>query len=146
MTFVCLIYLVSQFTSYLFLSLFNAAGDHFEKPGTITGSPSSKYEHRYCCITFELTRFVGGEKPIVSVTYQYERISTEKKRKKEKKRKNGLPYLKCVLGGVWSSKSDQWRFKLWRRGHWRWKLIKEPNLKHLKNANVHFNWCDYLLI
>ena len=35
MTFVCLIYLVSQFTSYLFLSLFNAAGDHFKKPGII---------------------------------------------------------------------------------------------------------------
>ena len=92
MTFVCLIYLVSHFTSYLFLSLFNAAGDYFEKPGIITGSPSSKYEHRHCCITFELNRFVGGEKPIVSVTYQYERFSTEKKRK------NGLPYLKCVLG------------------------------------------------
>ena len=96
MTFVCLMYLVSHFTSYLFLSLFNAAGNHFEKPGIITGRPSSKYEHRHCCITFELNSFVGGEKPIVSVTYQYERISTEKK--KEKKRKNGLPYLKCVSG------------------------------------------------
>ena len=82
MTFVCLIYLVSQFTSYLFLSLFNAAGDHFEKTGIITGSPSSKYEHRHCCITFELNSFVAGEKPIVSVTYQHERISTE---------------IKCVL-------------------------------------------------
>ena len=81
MTFLCLIYLVSQFTSYLFLSLFNAAGDYFEKRGIITGSPSSKYEHRHCCITFELNRFVGGEKPIVSVTYQYERFSTEKKGK-----------------------------------------------------------------
>ena len=91
MTFVCLICLVSHFTSYLFLSLFNAAGDYsLEKPGIITGSPSSKYEHRHCCVTFELNRFVGGEKPIVSVTYQYERFSTEKKRK------NGLPYLKCV--------------------------------------------------
>ena len=87
MTFVCLMYLVSQFTSYLFLSLFNAAGDHFEKPGIITGRPSSKYEHRHCCITFELNSFVGGEKPIVSVTYQYEKISTEKKRKKERKEK-----------------------------------------------------------
>ena len=97
MTFVCLICLVSHFTSYLFLSLFNAAGDYFEKPGIITGSPSSKYEHRYCCITFELTRFVGGEKPIVSVTYQYERISTEKKTKKRKEKKKRLALLKmCV--------------------------------------------------
>ena len=31
MAFVCLIYLVSQFTSYLFLSPFNAAGDHLKK-------------------------------------------------------------------------------------------------------------------
>ena len=84
MTFVCLIYPVSHFTSYLFLSLFNAAGDHFEKPGIITGSPSSKYEHRHCCITFELNRFVGViEKPILPVTYQYERISTDKKKKEK---------------------------------------------------------------
>lgn len=90
MTFVCLIYLVFHFTSYPFLSLFNAVGDHFEKPSIITGGPSSKYEHRHCGIPFELNRSVGGEKPIVSVTYRYERISTEKK--------HGLPYLKCVLG------------------------------------------------
>ena len=62
MAFVCLIYLVSQFTSYLFLSPLNAAGDHFEKTGIITGSPSSKYEHRHCCITFELNSNVGREK------------------------------------------------------------------------------------
>ena len=53
MTFVFLIYLVSHFTSYLFLSVFNA-GDYFEKPGIIAGSPSSKYEHLHCCATFEL--------------------------------------------------------------------------------------------
>ena len=35
--------------------------------------------------------------------------------------------------GVWSSKADQWQFKLWRRGYWHWKLIKEPNLKHFKS-------------
>ena len=82
MTFVCLIYLVSHFTSYLFLSLFNAAGDHFEKPGIITGSPSSKYEHRHCCITFE---FMKG-------------FQLKKKKRKKRKEKNRLPYLKCVLG------------------------------------------------
>ena len=27
--------------------------------------------------------------------------------------------------GVWSSTTDQWRFKLWRRRHWHWKLINE---------------------
>ena len=27
--------------------------------------------------------------------------------------------------GVWSSKTDQWRFKFWRWGYWHCKLIKE---------------------
>ena len=35
--------------------------------------------------------------------------------------------------GVWSSKTDQWGFKLWRLGYWHRKLIKEPNLEHLES-------------
>ena len=36
--------------------------------------------------------------------------------------------------GIWSSKTDQWRFKLW-------KSIKEPNLEHLKNScSVYLMW------
>ena len=58
--------------------------------GVTTGSPSSKYEHRHCCVTFEISRKykdLYGEKKIISVTYENERISI----------KNSLPYLKCVL-------------------------------------------------
>ena len=44
-------------------------------------------EHRNCCVTFEIKEFVWEKKPIVSVTYENERISI----------KNSLPYLKCVL-------------------------------------------------
>jgi len=50
--------------------------------GKTTGNPSSKYEHRIRNIRISL-----GKKPIVSVTYENERISI----------KNSLPYLKCVL-------------------------------------------------
>ena len=39
-------------------------------------------EHRHCCVMICM-----GKKPIVSVTYQNERISI----------KNSLPYLQCVL-------------------------------------------------
>ena len=46
-----------------------------------TGSPSSKYEHR------RTSTLCLGKKPIVSVTYEKERISIN----------NSLPYLKCVL-------------------------------------------------
>ena len=56
----------------------------------ITGSPSSKYEHRrtsaLLCNNRNI-RICVDKKPIVSVTYENERISI----------KNSLPYLKCVL-------------------------------------------------
>ena len=44
-----------------------------------TGSPSSKYEHWHCCVTFEILGFVW-EKTIVSVTYENELISVKKKK------------------------------------------------------------------
>ena len=56
----------------------------------ITGSPSSKYEHRRSSAllrNIQNIRICMGKKPIVSVTYENERISI----------KNSLPYLKCVL-------------------------------------------------
>ena len=56
----------------------------------ITGSPSSKYEHRRASTllhNIQNIRICMGKKPIVSVTYENERISI----------KNSLPYLKCVL-------------------------------------------------
>ena len=59
--------------------------------GVTTGSPSSKYEHRHCCVTSEISRKykdLYGKKPIVSVTYENKRISIKK---------NSLLYLKCVL-------------------------------------------------
>ena len=55
-----------------------------------TGCPSSKYEHRETSALLRNIRNVRicmGKKPIVSVTYENERISI----------KNSLPYLKCVL-------------------------------------------------
>ena len=58
--------------------------------GKITGSPSSKYEHRRASAllrNIQNIRICMGKKPIVSVTYENERISI----------KNSLPYLKCVL-------------------------------------------------
>ena len=57
-----------------------------------TGRSSSRYEHRR---TSALLRNIGniricmGKKPIVSVIYENERISIKKK--------NSLPYIKCVL-------------------------------------------------
>ena len=51
-----------------------------------TGSLSSKYEHRLLR-NIRNIRICMGKKPIVSVTYENERISI----------KNSLPYLKCVL-------------------------------------------------
>ena len=58
--------------------------------GMNTGSPSSKYEHRRASAllrNIQNIRICRGKKPIVSVTYENERISI----------KNTLPYLKCVL-------------------------------------------------
>ena len=55
-----------------------------------TGNPSSKYEHRRTSAllrNIQNVRICMGKKPIVSVTYENERISV----------KNSLPYLKCVL-------------------------------------------------
>ena len=55
-----------------------------------TGSPSSKYEHRRASALLRdicNIRICMGKKPIVSVTYENERISI----------KNSLPHLKCVL-------------------------------------------------
>ena len=55
-----------------------------------TGRPSSKYEHRRASAllrNIQNIRICMGKKPIVSLTYENERIST----------KNSLPYLKCVL-------------------------------------------------
>ena len=55
-----------------------------------TGSPSSKYEHRRASAllhNIQNIRICKRKKPIVSVTYENERISI----------KNSLPYLKCVL-------------------------------------------------
>ena len=56
----------------------------------ITGSPSSKYEHRRASAllrNIQNVRICMGKKTIVSVTYENERTSI----------KNSLPYLKCVL-------------------------------------------------
>ena len=56
----------------------------------VTGSPSSKYEHRRAWAllrNIQNIRICMGKKPIVSLTYENERIST----------KNSLPYSKCVL-------------------------------------------------
>ena len=55
-----------------------------------TGNPSSKYEHRRASAllrNIQNMRICMGKKPIVSVTYENERISI----------KNSLPYLQCVL-------------------------------------------------
>ena len=60
--------------------------------GYSTGSPSSKYEHwRASALlrNIQNIRICMGKKPIVSVTYENERISILKK--------NSLPYLQCVL-------------------------------------------------
>ena len=55
-----------------------------------TGSLSSKYEHRRASAllrNIQNIRICMVKKPILSVTYENERISI----------KNSLPYLKCVL-------------------------------------------------
>ena len=55
-----------------------------------TGSPSLKYELRRASAllrNIQNIRICMGKKPIVSVTYENQRISV----------KNSLPYLKCVL-------------------------------------------------
>ena len=55
-----------------------------------TGSPSSKYEHRRASAllrNIQNIRICMGKKPIVSVTYENERISI----------RNSLPCLNCVL-------------------------------------------------
>ena len=55
-----------------------------------TGSPSSKYEHRRASAllrNIQNIRICMGKRPIVSLTYENERISL----------KNCLPYLKYVL-------------------------------------------------
>ena len=57
---------------------------------SLTGSSSSKYEHRQASAllaNIQNIRICMGKKPIVSVTDENERISI----------KNSLPYLKCVL-------------------------------------------------
>ena len=58
-----------------------------------TGSPRSKYEHQRASVLLRIIqniRICMRRKPIVSVTYENERISIIKK-------KNSLPYLICVL-------------------------------------------------
>ena len=58
-----------------------------------TDSLSSKYEHQRTSALLRNIRNIRiymGKKPIVSVTYENERISIKKKKKR-------LPYLKCVL-------------------------------------------------
>ena len=68
---------------------------------------------------------------------------------------NRLPQIIAYLLGIpivlkkmedWFSKTDQWWFKLWRRGHWQWKLIKEPNLKHFKCylCSVYLTWFFFI--
>ena len=43
--------------------------------------------------------------------------------------------------GFWSSKTDQWRFKLWRWGYWHCNLTRETNLEHLKSpCLVYLMW------
>ena len=66
-----------------------------------TGNPSSKYDHRHYCVTLEIQRKYKDlyrKKPIVSVTYENERISI----------KNSLPYLKCVLRLLCGPRADLW--------------------------------------
>ena len=59
--------------------------------GQTTGAPSSKYKHRRASTLLHNIRNVRicmeKKTPIVSVTYENQRIST----------KNSLPHIKCVL-------------------------------------------------
>ena len=68
--------------------------------------PSSKYEHRHCCVTFEIQRKykdLYGKKPIVSVTYENERILI----------RNSLPYLKRVLSLSRAASTGRFMAVLW---------------------------------
>ena len=59
--------------------------------GQTTGAPSSKYKHRRASTLLHNIRNIRicmkKKTPIVSVTYENQRIST----------KNSLPHIKCVL-------------------------------------------------
>ena len=71
--------------------------------GRHTGRPSLKYEHRRASAlscNIQNIRICMGKKPIVSVTYENERISV----------KNSLPYLKCVLRLLCGPRVDLWPF------------------------------------
>ena len=64
----------------LFISFFFAMPRSLRTPGT-TGSPNSKYEHRRASTllrNIQNIRICVGKKPIVSVTYEKERISIKK--------------------------------------------------------------------
>ena len=70
-----------------------------------TGSPSSKNEHRRASAllrNIQNIKICMGKKPIVSVTFENERISI----------KNSLPYIKCasVTSLLWGLRADLWRF------------------------------------
>ena len=69
----------------------------------ITGRPSSKYEHQRASAllhNIQNIRICMGKKPIVSITYENERISI----------KNSLPYLKCVTSLLCGPRADLWSF------------------------------------
>ena len=61
---------------------YNAWSGHLRKANNITGSPSSKYEYRLASALLRniqnILRIWMGKKPIVSVTYENERISIKK--------------------------------------------------------------------
>ena len=58
-------------------------------------------EHRHCCVTFEKYKDLYGKKPIVSVTYENERISIKKQ----------LTLLKmCVTSLLFGPRADLWPF------------------------------------
>ena len=68
-----------------------------------SGSPSSKHGHRRASVllrNIQNIRICMGKKPIVSVTYENERISI----------KNSLPYLKCVTSLLCGSRAVLWVF------------------------------------
>ena len=72
--------------------------------GETTGSPSSKYEHRRASALLRNTqniRICMGEKPIVCVTYENERIAIKKQ----------LTLLKmCVTSLLCGPRADLWPF------------------------------------
>ena len=69
---------------------------------TTTGSPSSKYEHRRALLcNVQNIRICMGKKPIVSVTYENERISIKKQ----------LTLIKmCVTSLPCGPQADLWVF------------------------------------